>query len=127
MTVESGKLGKIMIGASSLREIKNWKFDRSGNVKAYTTSSTSGYQKTVPGQFSGTVSFEMVVDPADPPESEINEGDSLTLLLYRNATKYYSVPIIIDSMSDDVNIEEGEPPTVSVEATTNGAWTDVPA
>jgi exosome complex RNA-binding protein Rrp4 len=123
MAVESGKTGKIVIGSSDVTDIKNWKFDRSSNVKTYASSSTAGYQKAVAANKSGTVSFEAVIDQSTSINSILNVGDLVTLKLYRNASKYWTVPCRIESMSDDVNIEEGEPPTVSVEASTHGTWT----
>ena len=123
MAVESGKDGKIMIGGSDIGDIKNWKFTRNANNKSYASSRTAGHTKVVKGVKSGTVSFELVLDPDDPIEDRINEGDDVTLLLYRDASRYWSVPVRIESMDDSVNIEEGDPPTVSVEAQTNGAWT----
>ena len=124
MAVESGKTGKIVISGSDVYEVKNWKLSRSGNTKTYASSSTAGYQRTVPGNFSGTISFEVVLDPSHPLEDQMDVGDQVSLLLYRNASKYWTVPCRISSMDDDVNIEEGEPPTISCEADTHGAWTN---
>jgi len=123
MTVASGKTGKITMGSSDFAEVRNWRFSKTANVKTYASSSTSGHQRTVKGMFSGTVSADLVLDPADTLEDRIKVGDQVTLLLYRDATKYFSVPCRISSMDDEVQIEEGEPPTVSFEAETHGAWT----
>jgi len=123
MTVKSGKHGKIVIGASDLAEIRNWKFDKSANNKTYASSSTAGHQSTVDGNKSGSVSFDAILDPADPLEDRIKVGDQVTLELHYDDTRKWTVPVRIESMGDEVQIEEGEPPAVSVEATTHGAWT----
>lgn len=123
MTVESAKTGKIALSGSDFAEVRNWSFSKSANVKTYASSSTSGHQKTVKGMFSGTVSFDVVLDPDDTIEDRIKPGDQVTLTLYRNASDSFSVPCRIASLDDEVQIEEGEPPTVSCEAESHGAWT----
>ena len=122
MAVVSGKFGKIMAGASNLLEVRNWKLSTSGGSRTYTSSSTSGMQRTVDGVHSGTVSFELVLDPAGPIEDQLDIGDLASMMLYRTASDMYSVTCRITSVDDDVNIEEGEPPTLAVEADTHGAW-----
>ena len=123
MTVKGAKTGKIIIGSSDLAEVKNWKFGKSGNNKTYNSSSTAGHQKTVAGPKSGSVSFDLILDQDDAIEERIKVGDLVSLELYTDDTRNWIVPARIASVDDEVNIEEGEPPTVSVEADTHGAWT----
>lgn len=123
MTVESGKNGKITMGSSDFAEVRNWRFNKTANVKTYASSSTGGHQKTVKGQFAGTISADLLLDPDDAIEERIKIGDQVTLELYRDTTKLYSVPCRINTVDDEVQIEEGEPPSVSFEAESHGAWT----
>lgn len=123
MTVKSGKHGKVAIGSSDVNDIRNWKFDMSGNVKTYASSSTSGHQSTVDGNKAGTVSFELVFDQDEDIDNTLKVGDQVTLLLHQDSVRKYTVPVRIDSVGHELNIEDGEPPAVSVEAQTHGAWT----
>jgi hypothetical protein len=120
---KSAKLGKITMGASDFAHVRNWKLNLTANVKKYATSTTAGHEATTKGAFGGTVSFDLVLDHDDRIEDRIKVGDQVTLLLYTDETKYYSVPCRISSMDNEVQIEEGEPPTIAVEADCHGAWT----
>lgn len=123
MTVIGSKDGKIVLGASDIAEVRNWRFAKNSNNKEWASSSTSGHMKNVGGMKSGTVTFDVVYDPDDPIEERMKPGDSVTLILHWENSRKYTVPCRIESMEDEVQIEEGEPPTVAVEAQTNGAWT----
>ena len=123
MAVESGKNGKIVLGSSDVADVRNWRFAKSGNINSYASSSTSGHSRTVQGMKSGTLAFDVLVDPDEPIEDRLKPGDTATLLLYRNEINHFSVPCRIQSLDDEVQIEEGEPPAVAVEAIAHGAWT----
>jgi hypothetical protein len=120
---KSGKLGKITLGASDFAHVRNWRANFTSNNKKYASSSSSGHELTTKGAFGGTVSFDLVLDHTDRIEERIVIGDQVTLELYVDATNYFSCPCRISSMDNEVQIEEGEPPTVSVEADLHGAWT----
>ena len=123
MAVISGKNGKITLGASDLAEVRNWRFSMNANIKKYASSSTAGHEKSVKGMFGGTVSAELVYDPADPLEDRLKVGDTATLLCKDNATRTWTIPVRISTMDHEVQVEEGEPLTMSIEAECNGAWT----
>jgi hypothetical protein len=123
MAVESGKNGKITIGASDLAEVRNIRMSFNANNQTYASSSTSGHQKSVKGMFGGTVSFDVVYDPADPIYDRLKPGDLVTLLNYVGASHKYTVPVRINTLDPEINIEDGSPPTVAVEGQTQGAWT----
>jgi len=120
---KSGKLGKVTMGASDFAHVRNWRFNMTSNNKKYASTSTGGHEKTTKGAFGGSVSFDLVLDHDDRIEERIKVGDQVTLLLYTDATNYYSVPVRIASMDNELQIEEGEPPGISVEADCHGAWT----
>jgi hypothetical protein len=120
---KSGKLGKITLGASDFAHVRNWRLNLTSNNKKYASSTTSGHENTTKGAFGGTVSFDLVLDHEDRIEERIKIGDQVTLLLLTDETNSYSVPVRIASMDNEVQIEEGEPPTVSVEADCHGPWT----
>lgn len=120
---KSGKLGKITIGSSDLAHVRNWRLNLTSNNKKYASSGTAGHERTTKGAFGGTVSFDLVLDHADRIEERIKVGDLATLQLYVDETNYFEVPARISSMDNEVQIEEGEPPTIAVEADCHGAWT----
>lgn len=123
MTVKSAKHGLLTLGASDIAEVRNIRWTLNANVKSYASSTTGGHTKTVKGQFSGTISFDVVYDPDDPIEERLKPGDQVTLVAKFDANRNYSLPCRIESLENELNIEEGEPPTVSCEALTHGAWT----
>ena len=121
--LESGKFGKIIKDGTELCHIRNWTFNKTANVKTYFSSSTAGHQKSTCGPKAGTVNFGAYYDPANPIEDSLKIGDQVTLHLYISQTRFYQVPVTIDNMDDEVQIEDGEIPTVAIESQTNGAWT----
>ena len=122
MAAASGQYGKIMIGGSTLIECTGWSFDRSVAEHVYASCATSGYKKRVAGTKDGTGELRGVLDPADPIEGYINEGDQVTLLLYFTAAKYHSVPAQINNISVEVDVEEGEIVRWTAGFGINGAW-----
>lgn len=120
---KSSKLGKITLGASDFAHVRNWRFSKTSNNKKYASSTSGGHELTTKGPFGGTVSFDLVLDPDDRIEERINVGDQVTLELYQDGSNYWSVPVRIASMDDEVQIEAGEPPTIACEADCHGAWT----
>jgi len=126
MSVVSGKDGKIMIGETSLAEITKWTFNPTANVGAWHGSGGGGYKKRVAGVKDGSGDIEFKVDESDMIYDTIPEGTSVTLLLYRDGTNYFSVPAIITGIDFEVDIDDGEPNSGSASFETNGAWTDNP-
>ena len=121
---KSGTGGNVQAGGSDLVEIKNWTFTRSSNNPSWASNVSAGYTKRVAGVKDGTVSMEFVYDFADSIEDRIKEGDSVTLLLFSDATRQYSVPAIVDSLEFNSDMDDGEPFGGTITASTNGAWTD---
>ena len=123
MATISGKSGKVMIGATALAEITDWTFHASSVNHAYASSSTGGYRKRVAGvkDASGGISFKL--DPAAPITNNFDEGSSVTLLLYLDATRFYSVPAVIDSVHLAVDISSGDVLGGTALFSANGAWT----
>ena len=95
MAVISGKSGKVLIGATTLAHITNWSLATVSRNPAYASSATGGYKKRVAGvkEASGTIAFKL--DLADPLTDDFTEGAEVTLLLYLDAAKFYSVPAVI--------------------------------
>jgi hypothetical protein len=121
---KSGTGGDVQIAASSVAEIKSWAFSRSSNNPAWASNVSAGYKKRVGGVKDATLTFEFVYDFNDPIENLLREGDSVTVVLFADATHSYSVPIIVSSLELNTDINDGEPFGGTISGETNGAWTD---
>ena len=122
MAIESGKDGKILIGAAPIADITSWEFDKEVHTTRYGSSSSAGFKKTVPGvkQGQGNIEFKWDAGAASP----IVEGVSATLLLHLNATEKFTVPAIIKNFRVKVDIDSGEVTAGSATFETDGAWTE---
>lgn len=119
----SGQYAKVMLGGSTLVECTGWDFDRQVAEHVYASCSTSGYKKRIAGTKDGGGEVRGVLDPTDPIENYIEEGDLVTLLLYFTATQYHSVPAMIIKLSESADVEEGEIIRWTATFGINGAWT----
>jgi len=123
MATISGKNGKVMIGSTALAEITDWTFHATSINHAYASSSTGGYRRRVSGVKDGAGSIGFKLDPADPITDDFDEGSAVTLLLYLDATHYYSVPAVIDSIQLAVDISSGDILGGTAAFSASGPWT----
>lgn len=124
MAGESGKLGKVLIGASPIAEVTGWSFKPSSNNSAWGSSDSNGFKKRVAGVKDGSGSIEGKYDVGSPFFGSLDVGSNVTLLLYVNGTDFYTVPSIIDSYDLTVDINDGEVTGFSADFSTNGEWTN---
>jgi hypothetical protein len=108
MATFSGKDGKILIGSTTLAEITGWTLTTSSNNPAYASSATAGHKTRRGGVKDFTGSIQAKIDPADPLTNDFDEGSMVTLLLYLNATDFFTCPSIIDSLEWNVDINDGD-------------------
>ncbi len=130
MATISGKDGKVLVGTSDYAELRNWNLTVNSNNPQFGSSSSSGHKKSVAGVKSGTVSFAQILETADAIYESVKPGDAVVLLLYEikdnvavSADRFWTVPVRIESLAEDVDMDDGGEVTIGVEATTNGAWT----
>ena len=123
MSTISGKDGKVRIGAQDVAEITGWSLSTTSQNSAYASSSTGGYKRRVAGVKDATGNLRFKLDPANPLTTAFDEGDSVTLLLYIDATLFYSVPALIDSVRLEVDIDSGDVVGGTAEFSASGAWT----
>lgn len=114
MSATSGQYGKIMIGSSNLVECMGWTLNRSTQTHSYASCSTTGgdgrkYKKRVTGPRDATGTIKGLQDPSDPIENYISDGSSATLKLYWTASKFYTVPAVIENLRVEVDIDTGAP------------------
>jgi hypothetical protein len=123
MGAASGQYGTVHIGSSELLEVQSWKFSRKAAVHQYASNTTGGHKKTVTGVKSGSGSISGAYDPDDPVDDHIEEGDSVTAKLYTTATKYYTVPMVIENLDLEVDLDEGDIIGWEASFVADGAWT----
>ncbi len=119
----SGKNGKVKVGGVALSSIRKWSTKLNSNNPKYASSDTPGHKVSVAGVKEGTVSFEAVLDTDSVLYSGYKPGDAVTLQCYENATRMWVFPVRIDSLGEDVDINDGGEIVVQYEASMNGAWT----
>lgn len=122
MSVISGKNGQVKIGATTLADVTQWTLQKLSNNPSYASSSTAGHKKRVAGVKDARGVVQMKFN--DAAAAGLDEGDSVTLLLYVDATHFYSVPALVDSYRVDVDINTGEIVGATAEFSANGAWTE---
>jgi hypothetical protein len=123
MTGISGKNGKVQIVSSDVAECTGWTFNPTSNNPSWGSCDGGGYKQRVAGVKDGSGSIEGKFNPDDPIYDHLEEGTSVVLKLYINATAYYRVPAIIDSFSLEVDMDDGDVVGWSADFSTNGAWT----
>jgi hypothetical protein len=123
MATISGKDGKVLIGSTPLAEITDWTFHTTSVNHAYASSSTGGYRQRVPGvkDAAGNIGFKL--DPTNPITDDFDEGSAVTLLLYLDATHFYTVPAVIDTIQLAVDISSGDVLGGTAMFSASGAWT----
>jgi predicted secreted protein len=117
MATESGKNGKVTVNSGDQAECTNWKLKRSGNLQAWGSSSSGGWKKRLSGTKDWSGSFEMKEEPS------FEEGDTVTLALYRNATQAYTGEALIADISTECDIDNGAPNGWTISFEGNGPIT----
>jgi predicted secreted protein len=125
MATVSGQYGQIQIGSSDITECMFWSFTRTVADHAYASCSTGGYKKRIAGTKDGTGTMRGLQSDAasDDIETDFEEGDSVTLVLFWTATKKYTVPAIITRLHTECDIDDGAPVPWEADFGANGAWT----
>ena len=123
MALFTGDDGKVLIGATPLADITAWSLTTKAAAKSYVSSATGGHRKAVVGAKHGAGRIRFLLDPADPITSGFDIGSQVTLLLYLDDTRFYSVPAVIEAIRMNVEIDEGKLVGGEAEFVTSGAWT----
>lgn len=123
MAVIGGKDGTVNNG-SAVGNVKNWSITHTSNNSAWGSSSTGGYKNRVPGtkDWSGTITVARDVAAVIP----FVVGNTYTLNLTENGTKFYTGNGIVDSVAETIDVDNGTQTDVVVAFSAAGALT-VPA
>ena len=116
----SGKSGFVKVGDSTVAEVTKWSFIKQAASSRYASSSTGGFKRSIAGVKSGSGQIEFKFDMA--ADSPLVEGAAVTLLLYLDATHFYSVPAIVTRVEVEVNIDSGDVIAGATNFDTDGAW-----
>lgn len=108
MATISGKNGLVKIGSTTLADITKWNLTTTASNPAYASSATQGWRTRREGVRDARGEMRFKLDFADPITDDFDEGSAVTLLLYLDAARFYTVPAIIDSLSWEVDINTGE-------------------
>jgi hypothetical protein len=119
-----GDCGFVRIDPSDLSDIGRWEFTMENTVPEFCHSGSDGFNVTLKGKSRGDVSFEQILDADDEVYERFNVGDLVTLLLYENDTRFWTVPARIKTIGETVEINDAREEMVRVTAVCHGAWTD---
>lgn len=119
----SGKNGKVVYGASDFLEVTKWSFTPTSNNPSWASSTNPGYKKRVAGVKDGSGNVEGKDDATTHIWDAIQEGSSVTLKLYVNASDFITVPSLVDQLNIECDMDDGEPVSWNFDFSTNGAWT----
>lgn len=131
MAAFSGRKGSVQANGVAVAEVINWSFNPTSNNPAWASSSSPGYKQRKPGVKDGSGSVTVKFDDSSgagvqdflqygAAEDEV----ALTLKLYLNDTQFFSIPAVIDGISYEVDINDGEVVEASFDFSINGEWTD---
>lgn len=119
----SGVRGKIAVSSTDIDCVRKWSAKLQSNNPSFASSTVPGHKVSVAGVKSGTVSFEVALNVDAPQTEDFKVGQAVTLKLYEDATRFWTFPVRIDSVGQDVDINDGGEVVVQYEASTNGVWT----
>lgn len=123
MSVITGKNGDVRIGATQLAEITSWTFTAEINILEYASNKTAGVKRKLSGSKMASGALEGVYDPQIPIHTQIQEGSEVTLDLFYTASHKIVVPVVIENLEQEVNIDDGEIVTFSADFGATGTWT----
>lgn len=128
MATLSGKLGKVLVGAVTVQEVTEWTFNPTSNNPSYATGSpatpaNAGYKQRVVGVQDGSGTINGKYDSDNPVQDILWTGLPVTLKLYVDATHFYVVPAVIDSLNAGAEQDEGAIVEWSADFSINGKYT----
>ena len=105
----SGQNGKVLSGDTTLAQITKWRYNPKSNNPAWASSSAPGQKTRVAGVKDSNGSFDFMEDDTSPVRATLTPGSLVTLKLYEDATRFFTVPAVIDDLSFETDINDGGP------------------
>ncbi len=126
MAYLSGQNGKVTLGSVTIAEVTHWTFTDRTKLSEWSSTDTPGYLKRVGSVADAGGSFDFRLDLASPQWDSaggiVSSGMEYTGYFYVDATHYITVPLFIQEVTYDVDIDNG--PAITGKATwaSTGAW-----
>lgn len=108
MAGQSGKNGKVLAGATTIAEVTGWTYNPTSSNPAWASSSKAGRKQRVGGVRDSSGTFDFKYDTTDRIHAILTPGDEVTLNLYSDASDIFVVPVVIDGITYEVDINDGE-------------------
>lgn len=124
MTMQSGKDGKVLIGATPIADVVRWTFRGTARSVAYASNRTEEHLRHVPGTQSGSGTIAFQFNPAAPATEQLAAGSKVVLLLHLDAARHYEVPAVIEHLELQTDIDTGALIGGSAQFATDGVWTE---
>ena len=126
MTLISGKTGNAQIAGSDLLDVTGWNFTPTSNNPSYASSDTNGYKRRLGGvkDASGSVTVKWDDSASPYTQSGFDVGVLISFNLFTDGSQKYIVPGIIDSVGVTVDINDGEIVEMTIDFSSDGAWTN---
>ena len=122
-TFFSGKDGKVIVGTSDLAHVTGWTFNATSNNPSFASSSTAGFKNRDAGVKDGTGTISGKYDKTEPIDGVMAEGSCVTLKLYQDAARFITVPAVIDGITFNQDIDDGEIHSWDADFSITAAWT----
>jgi hypothetical protein len=119
MAVHSGKTGYVTIDGSAESDVQDWTISDDANATAYGSSNTGGRKKRLAGTGDCTGSFTMLQVPsfdAGGTGQFVGHTGGIT------GGEIYTAEIFIETVTPNVNINDGTPSSWNVTFGGNGAF-----
>ncbi len=112
----TGLSGKVNVNSSDSTDCRRWNVRREADIKAYSSSSTSGWERTAKGVKRWSGSFELYLDQGEQ-DLGFDEGDLVDFIGYSAEAKTLTGAVRIASIEVGVDIEGAEFEGVTVNFT----------
>ena len=117
MAVISGKDGTVSFGGSAVADCTSWSITTTSNNPAYGSCDTGGWKKRVAGIKDSSGTFTAKYNGA----IAMAAGDTGSGVFTVDGTATYTVPIIIDQVQLEVDMDDGDVVGYSVDWSGDGA------
>jgi hypothetical protein len=124
MALMVGDDGAVFRGSIEVADITSWTFETSIGGFSYASSSTDGCARRIVGRRSGRGQICFRVESDSPAWDLLYEGCQTLLQLKLDATRYFSVPAVIETLKLEVDTSGGKPIVGEATFVTHGAWTE---
>ena len=118
----TGLGGKVSVNGSELADVQNWKANLVSANQKYTSSSTGGWEKNLPGNKSWTAVFEVFLDQGDLSDANLAISTLIDLILKMSATKNITGEARIAYIDVGVDIAGADFEGVTITVDGNGEY-----